>query len=91
MFDEDKFIRECLRPLASVPGSAGFTDDAALIQPPEGKSLVATADTIIAGVHFQAKERPNLIAARAIENWLQDLANLRQGHALITPAAIGAD
>ncbi len=32
-----------------------------------------------------------LIAARAIENWLQDLANLRQGHALITPAAIGAD
>ena len=73
MFDEDKFIRECLRPLASVPGSAGFTDDAALIQPPDGKSLVATADTIISGVHFQAKERPNLIAARAIRVNISDL------------------
>lgn len=32
-----------------------------------------------------------LIAARAMENWLIDLENLRSGDTLITPVAIGAD
>lgn len=32
-----------------------------------------------------------LIAARAMENWLIDLENLRSGEVLIKPAAIGAD
>ncbi|SHJ11353.1 TRAP-type C4-dicarboxylate transport system, small permease component [Shimia gijangensis] len=32
-----------------------------------------------------------LIAARAMENWLLDLKNLREGNTLIAPVAIGAD
>ena len=32
-----------------------------------------------------------LIAARAMENWLDDLANFRSGGVLIAPVAIGAD
>lgn len=32
-----------------------------------------------------------LIAARAMENWLDDLANFRRGGVLIAPVAIGAD
>ncbi|MEX0351588.1 MAG: TRAP transporter small permease [Paracoccaceae bacterium] len=32
-----------------------------------------------------------LIAARAMENWLTDLKNLRSGEPLIAPVAIGAD
>lgn len=32
-----------------------------------------------------------LIAARAMENWLTDLQNLRSGQPLIAPVAIGAD
>lgn len=32
-----------------------------------------------------------LVAARALENWLVDLENLRAGNTMIEPAAIGAD
>ena len=32
-----------------------------------------------------------LIAARAMENWMIDYKNLREGHPLIAPVAIGAD
>ncbi|AKO99289.1 TRAP-type C4-dicarboxylate transport system, small permease component (plasmid) [Marinovum algicola DG 898] len=32
-----------------------------------------------------------LIAARAMENWLEDLRNFRCGNAMIAPVAIGAD
>lgn len=32
-----------------------------------------------------------LIAARAMENWLEDLRNFRHGNAMIAPVAIGAD
>ncbi|MCB1471923.1 MAG: thiamine-phosphate kinase [Rhodobiaceae bacterium] len=73
MFDEDDFIRRCLRPLAAVPGSAGLTDDAAVIDFPAGESIVVTTDMIVSGVHFPRDEKPALVAARALRVNVSDL------------------
>ena len=59
MFDEDDFIRRCLRPLAAVPGSAGLTDDAAVIDFPAGESIVVTTDMIVRA----AKEMTETVSA----------------------------
>lgn len=73
MFDEDSFISDHLRPLAVIPGAGGLVDDAALYTPDAGQSLVISADTITAGVHFPHDEQAELIAARALRVNVSDI------------------
>lgn len=72
--DEFALIDEYLAPLASRPGALGLADDAALIDAPPGQTLVASADALVAGVHFREREAPDTIAARALRTNLSDLA-----------------
>lgn len=70
-------IDRFLRPLAAgFPGARDLRDDAALVQPPPGESLVMTTDTLVAGVHFIGDESPGDLAAKALGVNLSDLAGM---------------
>ncbi|MCD8498340.1 MAG: hypothetical protein LRZ85_09935 [Alphaproteobacteria bacterium] len=52
-------IIEKLKPLAlGKPEAAGFANDAACLNVPEGYELVVTSDCATMGVHFLADQRP---------------------------------
>ena len=72
---EFELIARYFRPLAAgKAGALGLTDDAALIEVPEGQRLVVTADLLTAGVHFLADDPADLIARKALRVNLSDLA-----------------
>lgn len=52
----------------------GIGDDAAILQPPAGRQLVVTADTLNAGVHFPEITRPEDIGWKTLAVNLSDLA-----------------
>ncbi len=70
---EDDLIARYFAPLAA-PEGLGLRDDAALLKPRAGHDLVATADALVAGVHFFADDPPNAIARKALRVNLSDLA-----------------
>jgi thiamine-monophosphate kinase len=72
---EFELIARYFAPLAAkTPGALGLTDDAGLISPAPGCELVATTDTVIAGVHFGPDDPPDLVARKALRVNLSDLA-----------------
>lgn len=71
---EFDLIARFLRPLADNPAALGLADDAALLTPPVGESLVLTKDMLAAGVHFFADDPPASIARKALRVNLSDLA-----------------
>ncbi|MGD2132498.1 MAG: thiamine-phosphate kinase [Maricaulaceae bacterium] len=70
--DEFEFIRELLAPLAGA-GARDLTDDAGTLAPPEGMELVATADVLVAGVHFRAADPIETVAHKALAVNVSDL------------------
>lgn len=52
----------------------GIGDDAAVLQPPPGRQLVVTTDTLNAGVHFPEITRPEDIGWKTLAVNLSDLA-----------------
>jgi thiamine-monophosphate kinase len=52
----------------------GVGDDAAILQVPPGAELIATTDTLVAGVHFPPHSPPASIGHRALAVNLSDLA-----------------
>jgi thiamine-monophosphate kinase len=71
---EDRLIARHFKPIARHPGAYGLTDDAAVLTPPVGHSLVVTADAVVGGVHFFADDPPDAIARKALRVNLSDLA-----------------
>lgn len=70
-------IARYMRPLSEgFAGARGLRDDAAVLDPPTGCSLVVTTDTIVAGVHFVGDEAPGDVAAKALRVNLSDLAGM---------------
>src|ERR1700733_14451647 len=55
---EDDLIARYFAPLAGEAGLA-LKDDVARLTPPPGRDLVATADALVAGVHFFADDPPH--------------------------------
>ena len=60
-------------PLAGE-GALALGDDAALLDPPAGRSLVLAADAMIAGVHFLPDDPPETIGRKLLRVNLSDLA-----------------
>ena len=90
---EFELIRRYFAPLAG-PGSLKLTDDAAVVDLQADRSLVATTDTVIAGVHFLADDPPDLIARKALRVNLSDLASMGAeplGYLLVTALPAGID
>jgi thiamine-monophosphate kinase len=72
---EFDLIARYFAPLAeSFPGALGLKDDAALIDVPKGRRVVATMDAMVAGVHFLPDDPPDLIARKLMRVNLSDLA-----------------
>ncbi|WP_246164359.1 thiamine-phosphate kinase [Blastochloris sulfoviridis] len=71
---EDALIHRAFAPLASHEGAFGLTDDAAAIAVPPSHEVVATTDTLVAGVHFFPDDPPEAIARKALRVNLSDLA-----------------
>jgi thiamine-monophosphate kinase len=71
---EFDIIARYFAPLATNPAALGLLDDAAVLSIPEGQELVASCDTVIAGVHFLAGDPPDTIGHKALATSLSDLA-----------------
>ena len=67
-----RYFRSCGAQRRDVP--LGVGDDAALLECPPGLQLVATTDTLVAGVHFPSSVRAAAIGHRALAVNLSDLA-----------------
>jgi thiamine-monophosphate kinase len=71
---EDRLIAQYFKPLATHPGTFGFTDDASAITPPAGHDVVLKTDGLIAGVHFFPDDPADGVARKALRVNLSDLA-----------------
>lgn len=71
---ESALIARHFAPLATDPGAWGLKDDAAVLTPGPGESLVATTDALVAGVHFLPDDPADSIAMKALRVNLSDLA-----------------
>lgn len=72
---EFELIARYFAPLArDFPGAGGLLSDNAFLPADPRRDLVVKTDTVVAGVHFLADERPDLVAAKALRVCLSDLA-----------------
>jgi thiamine-monophosphate kinase len=71
---EFELIDRYFRPLAHDPGAFALKDDAAVYRPRPDEDVVATADMLVAGVHFLPDDPPESIARKALRVNLSDLA-----------------
>lgn len=75
-----------------TPGGArtdvllGVGDDCALLEPPAGRQMVVTVDTLVSGVHFPVDTSPADIAYKSIAVNLSDLAAMGAEPAWVTLA-----
>jgi thiamine-monophosphate kinase len=73
--DEFSIIARYFQPLAAGhEGALDLLDDAALVPGDPARTLVATVDTLIEGVHFRAGDPPETLARKLIAVNLSDLA-----------------
>ncbi|MDO8380151.1 thiamine-phosphate kinase [Phenylobacterium sp.] len=95
--DEFEQIARLFRPLTRGAAEAlDLLDDAAVIPSRPGFDLVITKDALVAGVHFQPDDPPDIIARRLMRANLSDLAAKGAepyGYLLMTawPAEFGWD
>src|SRR5918999_2454337 len=72
---EFELIARYFAPLAKgFPGAGGLLSDNAFLPSDRRRDLVVKTDTVVAGVHFLADEKPELVAAKALRVCLSDLA-----------------
>lgn len=72
---EFELIARYFAPLArDFAGAGGLLSDNAFLPSDSRRDLVVKTDTIVAGVHFLADEKPELVAAKALRVCLSDLA-----------------
>jgi thiamine-monophosphate kinase len=64
----------------------GVGDDCALLQPPPGKELAVTVDTLVEGIHFLASDDPEAVGHKALAVNLSDLAAMGAEPAWVTLA-----
>lgn len=74
MAERDRIARYFAPLACGEPGAFGLTDDAALLTPPPGKSLVITTDSVIEGIHVLAHATAQHYAQKLVRRNLSDLA-----------------
>lgn len=72
---EHSRIARFFAPLAAgEAGSFGLHDDAAILSPPQGQSLVITTDSVIEGIHVLHHATPQQFAQKLVRRNMSDLA-----------------
>lgn len=72
---EFELIGRLIRPLArGCPAALDLTDDAAVLDVPDGRQLVVAKDGMVEGVHFLPDDPAELIAGKILRVNLSDLA-----------------
>ena len=72
---EFELIARYFAPLArGFKGAGGLKSDNAFLAADPKHDLVVKTDTVVAGVHFLADEKPQIVAAKALRVCLSDLA-----------------
>lgn len=87
--NEFELIARYFAPLTKgFPGAFALGDDAAVLHPEPGFDMVATADTMVAGIHFPPDDPAHAIACKLLRVNLSDLAAMgaRPRHYLLTLA-----
>lgn len=86
-----RYFRSCGAQRRDV--ALGVGDDAALLEPPPGAQLVATTDTLVAGIHFPLSVPAAAVGHRALAVNLSDLAAMgaRPAWALLALTLPAAD
>ncbi len=75
MLGEFDLIARYFAPLAAgAPGAFGLANDAAVIDPTPGHSVVVTTDAMVEGVHFLPGDPADLVARKLLRVNLSDLA-----------------
>lgn len=75
MLGEFDLIARYFAPLAAgTPGAFGLGNDAAVLDPAPGHSVVVTTDAMVAGVHFLPGDPADLVARKLLRVNLSDLA-----------------
>ena len=82
---EREWISRYFRPLATGPGAASLTDDVAELSA-GGKSLIATVDALVEGVHFLASDPIDSVARKLVRSNVSDILSKggRPREALLT-------
>lgn len=70
---EFALIARHFAPLAGE-GALSLSDDAALLDPPSGRTLVLAADAMVEGVHFLPEDPPETVGRKLLRVNLSDLA-----------------
>jgi thiamine-monophosphate kinase len=74
MAERDRIARYFAPLAAGEPGSFHLTDDAALLRPPAGQSLIITTDSVIESIHVLHRATPQHYAHKLMRRNLSDLA-----------------
>ncbi len=86
---EFDIIARYFAPLATESAALALRDDAAVLVVTEGYELIATCDTLIAGVHFLPDDPPDSIGYKALSVNLSDLAAKgARGHVYLLSLAV---
>ena len=84
--DEFELIDRYFRRGGGRGVAVGVGDDAAVLEPPAGRALVAAVDTLVAGVHYPDDLPPADVGYRALAVNLSDLAAMAATPAWMTLA-----
>lgn len=75
-FLEKSIDRENVKQLERPDVILGIGDDAAVVSPPQGQSLIVTTDTLTSGVHFPEDTSPESVGYKSLAVNLSDLASM---------------
>ncbi len=70
--NEFDLIKSYFAPLATSPDAFGLLDDVAALNPPSGRQLIITTDTLVEGVHFLSEDPLETVAQKLLRVNISD-------------------
>ncbi|WP_018996699.1 thiamine-phosphate kinase [Hirschia maritima] len=71
--NEFDVIKSCFAPLVTSPNAYALKDDVASVEPPEGRKLIITTDTLVEGVHFLPDDPLESVAQKLVRVNVSDV------------------
>ncbi|MFC7290222.1 thiamine-phosphate kinase [Hirschia litorea] len=71
--NEFDLIKTYFAPLATSPDAFGLEDDVASLNPPDGRQLIITTDSLVEGVHFLSEDPLETVAQKLLRVNISDV------------------